>query len=251
MADSAGLSGSIPSTLVTNTPSLSTLTLHGNKLTGAIPAGIISQTTWTRLTLYSNSFDCPLPNVTHILDDGRNDCICGPGTWAEDASQICQNCPAGTYSTMDLLSGSTCTSCPQGTYNPFEGSDDRACLPCPPGTGSTTLAASGENQCVTCLAGTWGPGASACIACAAGTTSVDGQDSPCTDCPVDTYAPENDGVCLECPGASSGSTTCDPGLSFFTALLGVGAGLGASAVFILVVKLARNSEAVKAFLSPA
>ena len=117
---------------------------------------------------------------------------CAAGTFV-NASFVCQDCPANSFSAANSLSGNSTFG--NSTF------------------GNSTTASS----CTACPANTFSaPGAAACTPCPTGTTSFSGFD--CTGageyCPPGYYTPPSGGECQRCTSgaltcsASSGATAC-------------------------------------------
>ena len=132
---------------------------------------------------------------------------CGPGTYSNDHSTWCKNCPYGLYS--EKINGSTaCGTCASGTY-PAE------LVGCP------SMEKCG-GYCPNCSAGTYSIGGTnslACTICTAGKNSLEGA-SACSAC-----APARVGICSFCdPGffpilvdtENKGCTACMKGKYFDT-----------------------------------
>jgi hypothetical protein len=124
---------------------------------------------------------------------------CTPGTYSNDNSDRCYDCPVGTYSTvLRLTSVSLCTQCTPGTYNNETGK--QSCYSCPPGTYNDEYGATSIDGCKPC-----GPGR---YSIASGVTSF----SQCQLCPEGQYSSRiATDYCDPCPFktfSSAGSTKC-------------------------------------------
>jgi hypothetical protein len=171
---------------------------------------------------------------------------CGPGKYVSSANQssdICQNCPVGKFSAalVNNLDISVCDSCRPGEYavpgsirctpcpigkharsQDGPGGDPLYCLHCAAGKYSAALGANSSGVCAECDAGTFAErrGQTSCTACGPGTYATSGaargqSTNICRKCAAGKYS-ASVGVfvetgCLECPDASSGSTTLTAG----------------------------------------
>lgn len=122
----------------------------------------------------------------------------------------CLSCPAGkeTQSTGSIGDSNLCTDCMAGFYSMNPGFP---CKACPTGYYQS---GTGNDDCVSCEAGSSGPEGSSsslnCFKCWAGEKELDGE---CLDCDVGTYSDVyGSTACTNCTAgmfaASNGSTAC-------------------------------------------
>jgi hypothetical protein len=130
----------------------------------------------------------------------NNICVsCEPGKYSAVKSVECRECNAAQYS---LAAASVCLDCPPDSNSPN-------------GTGAVTGCS--------CNAGFQGNNGDTCTACAAGKYKTVPGESPCVDCPENTYNPQLNSTspssCLSCPlramsrtsSSSRGSCKCVAG----------------------------------------
>eukprot|EP01043_Picozoa_sp_COSAG02_P060950 COSAG02_NODE_8076_length_2720_cov_1.879435_1_plen_748_part_10 len=110
-------------------------------------------------------------------------------------SQICQACPAGTFSGSGSV---VCAACAQGMYD-----NDRnattPCIRCPAGQSAVH---EGMTECAACQAGTFAENG-VCTNCEPGTYDNDeSPGTPCIQCPAGTVTSEpRQTTCAECPSS--------------------------------------------------
>lgn len=150
----------------------------------------------------THTIECP---VGHFCPAGSGKAIpCQAGTSARNASEVCTDCEAGTYSSIGW---EACHSCPPGHHcqNPAVKP-----IKCVEGTFSI-----GESlSCTDCPAGSFsGAGAKSCKVCPAGTFSSR-RSSFCSPCLEGSYSQQGASECTKCPPGFSaptrGSTFCEP-----------------------------------------
>ena len=121
---------------------------------------------------------------------------CILGTYYNETTETCLNCPHGKFGhTMNafLPENQSCTNCPYGRYNNQSGLTE--CNGCPRGRYGIQLGAiSLTNGCQNCAAGTFG-----------NATGAENKTIGCTECPFGTYE-ENVGStkCTSCSGGRYG-----------------------------------------------
>ena len=171
----------------------------------------------------SNIADCFACNPGYFVDTNAplSPCtICPAGTHAQTPlTGACTNCPRGTYSiTTGATLESTCTACSIGTYSSILASNSNTCTSCPTqqfatatGMSACTYCVPGtyylDNQCLTCMAGTYSTGSgqtsvSDCAQCSPGTYNPSAGQSTCQKCEPGTIMPyAGEVTCLYCsPG---------------------------------------------------
>ncbi len=142
-----------------------------------------------------------------VAATGNETCkTCEAGTWSEAGSPTCQVCPAYSNSTRGsaLLTdcscnpgasgsnGATCVLCPVGKFK--AGSGSAACIKCAGGLYSAAVAATGNETCKTCEAGTWSEeGSPTCQVCPAYSNSTRGS-ALLTDCSCNPGASGSNGA---------------------------------------------------------
>ena len=103
---------------------------------------------------------------------------CILGTYYNETTEMCLNCPHGKFGhTMNafLPENQSCTNCPYGRYNNQSGLTE--CNGCPKGRyGTQPGAISLTNGCQNCAAGTFG-----------NATGAENKTIGCTECPFGTY----------------------------------------------------------------
>ncbi len=143
---------------------------------------------------------------------GADRCVqCGAGSYGLGGSP-CVNCLAGQFSNAVGAASNLCQQCPPGTFSAVEGSS--GCTPCPLGSISLTAGSTSNSTCQPCPAGTFAASGSICAPCPAGFISNTSALS-CEPCAPGQIA-VNRTACIDCmPGffASSGlfCVPCAPG----------------------------------------
>ena len=116
------------------------------------------------------------------------------------------------------MSSDVCLDCPAGSYNSYEGQTRLGCILCPKGTASNNVSAVSIDSCIPCQPGQYSSeGASTCSDCSPGSYSDKANSDTCTLCPKNTYNSQRGSTsstaCLPCPGkmttAVAGSTSID------------------------------------------
>lgn len=174
--------------------------------------------TYSNASVYSDSCQaCPWLEYTPpgSLVAGNDSCVscgvnwggggpdgtcheCDPGFTANPDNGQCLNCPTG----YAMNSTNECEQCPAGTYSTIYG-----CAIC--SSGFVSIA--GSDTCTLCTAGTYASHSNdTCLSCLSGWVSSAGS-TQCTECPVDTYASPSGGDCTPCADGShsvAGSIQC-------------------------------------------
>ncbi|GIQ81636.1 hypothetical protein KIPB_002624 [Kipferlia bialata] len=212
------LSGSIPEGILSNHPSLTALDLSDNSLEGGIMADCYSDTycasatssgTLSTLSLASNSLDGLLvtgicPALT-FLDITGNVFSCPIPDDALYVQAVCECEPGSVGNRYD-----GCTECGEGYQQPLAGMS--VCDPCPIGTYGPEV---GMDYCLDCVVGEYQPslGMTECVPCIDSTTLAEGSGSS-ELCVCDTTRVGYDNVCSLCPDA----VACPGGLTLLPTL---------------------------------
>ncbi|KAL3876442.1 hypothetical protein ACJMK2_034287 [Sinanodonta woodiana] len=125
------------------------------------------------------------------------------GSGSTSSSQCVLACEPGKFHTDET---DICLDCPTGTYQPGRGQS--SCLSCKPGSFQNRT---GQNDCVPCQAGSYSDNerATTCISCRSGTYQYSQKQSLCVPCPIGQYQPsEGQRSCYPC---ESGKTTIGVG----------------------------------------
>ena len=146
-------------------------------------------------------------------------CLCKPGYYLSNTSQMCERCNTGTYKTS--AGDGVCTSCSGGRTTAGTGATaDTQCV-CPSGqnwNGTICVTCSpyavwSNNQCQ-CKAGYTGNGTT-CTPCGQGTYKSSTGTGTCTACPAGTY--QNGTGKTQCIGCGGGRITDSAGSTASTA----------------------------------
>ena len=191
-------------------------------------------------------FDCPVGFYSDAL--GASSCaLCPPGKYADATGHaVCTNCLHGQYSTVVGATSDVCQDCPAQSYS---GDGSNVITNCTCNQGYT--GPDGSN-CKECIAGTWKAlnGSSSCILCASGKYSSETggiTESTCTDCPATTYSGDGSGLLTNC--TCNRGYTGDDGTDCIECIAGTWKALNGSSSCILCVsgkysnKTAEISEA--------
>ncbi|KAL3876450.1 hypothetical protein ACJMK2_034295 [Sinanodonta woodiana] len=136
---------------------------------------------------------------------------CEPGKFYSAGSDICQDCPTGTYQPSGVQRN--CLSCKPGSFQSQIGQND--CVPCPAGSYSDN---EGATICIPCPIGHYQPfkGQTLCYPCEREKTTIGvgsySQNDCLTVCSAGTFRSNQGQVCEKCPTGmyqpTPGQTSC-------------------------------------------
>lgn len=191
----------------------------GSSICATCPSGKYTASTGgTHLDNCVDTASVTLPSKFYVDGDVFS---CAPGKISTSGSSACTYCPAGNYTTDNII----CDFCPTGSQCPLG-----EAVPCPAGKVAASVglascdycnqaewSASGQTTCGACDAGYKCTG-TVKDACVAGKFSV-GSTDLCTSCLAGTYQPATgQTTCTECPSGKISQSSmarvcveCEPG----------------------------------------